>query len=180
MASDKSGHRTSEQQPFPSQSVTDSGHGRKNETDNRAAATAGRRAYARPGRVQVAAATGGPGAGLFVLPGAAAGAVDFNGSRAAGPHSNISSDQRHGVRVRSQSGTAVGREPAGPGVNCQTNSSLVRPARRHGSGFQVTPGGTNKGGPHGNVSSGQHHGVHVRLQSGAAFGQERARPRVPA
>jgi hypothetical protein len=29
LASDRSGHRTSEQQPFPSQSVTDSGHGRK-------------------------------------------------------------------------------------------------------------------------------------------------------
>jgi hypothetical protein len=42
--------------------VTDSGHGR-NETANSAAATAGRRAYARPGGFQVAAATGWPGAG---------------------------------------------------------------------------------------------------------------------
>jgi hypothetical protein len=180
LASDRSGHRTSEQRPFPSQSVTDSGHGRKMRQTTGRQRLPGGVPTPGPAEFQVAAATDGPGAGLSVLPGTAAGAGDFNGSRAAGPHSNISSDQRHGVRVRSQSGTAVGREPAGPGVNCQTNSSLVRPAQRHGSGFQVTPGGTNKGGPHGNVSSGQHHGVHVRLQSGAAFGQERARPRVPA
>ena len=113
----------------------------------------------------------GHGSGFQVTPG---------GTNKGGPHGNISSDQRHGVHVRLQSGTAVGREPAGPRVNCQTNSSLVRPAQRHGSGFQVTPGGTNKGGPHGNIGSGQHHGVHVRLQSGAAIGQEHAGPRVPA
>jgi hypothetical protein len=42
--------------------VTYSGHGR-NETANSAAATAGRRTYARPGGFQVAATTGGPEAG---------------------------------------------------------------------------------------------------------------------
>ena len=195
--------------------VTDSGHGR-NETANSAAATAGRRAYARPGGFQVAATTGGPGtghsrqdsrtapatsvwpavadgspaehapqatgglggsssrlggrraadppaaeprqssmprhrrirtqtedvrhrqqrpvrtvsavsqyeqppeggsppgpAGFSCLPGAAGRAVGYYGSRAARPHSSISSDQHHGVHVRSQSDTAVGWEPAG-------------------------------------------------------------------
>ena len=67
-------------------------------------AAAGRRVSAGPG-------------GFSCLPGAAGRAVGFHGSRAAGPHSNISSGQHHGVHVRSQSGTAIGREPAGPRVS---------------------------------------------------------------
>ena len=178
MASDRSGHRTSEQQPLPSQSVTDSGHGRKMRQTT--------------GRQQLTGGVPTPGPAEFKLPqpqtgperdssfarhgGRGRGFQRQQGSRAARQHQFRPAPRGSGqIAVRD----CVGREPAGPGVNCQTNSSLVRPAQRHGSGFQVTPGGTNKGGPHGNVSSGQHHGVHVRLQSGAAIGQERARPRVP-
>ena len=69
LASDRSGHRTSEQQPVSESArhlsrvrVTDSGHG-QSETANSAAATAGRRTYAGPGGFQVAATTGWPGTG---------------------------------------------------------------------------------------------------------------------
>jgi hypothetical protein len=178
LASDRSGHRTSEQQPFPSQSVTDSGHGRKMRQ------TTGRQRL--PGGVPT------PGPAEFKLPQPQTGLgldSSFCQARRPGPGNSTAAGQpgrtatsvqtsATGFRSDRSQGLPSGGSPPGHEPTARLTQVLVRPAQGHGSGFQVTPGGTNKGGPHGNISSGQHHGVHVRSQSGTAIGREPAGPRV--
>jgi hypothetical protein len=68
---------------------------------------------------------------LHVCQARRAGPWNVTASRAAGQHSNISSGQHHRVHVRSQSGTAVGRGPAGPRVSSEARHWFSSCTGRH-------------------------------------------------
>ena len=147
LASDRSGHRTSEQQLFPSQSVTDSGHGRKMRQ------TTGRQRL--PGGVPT------PGPAEFKLPQPQTGLgldSSFCQARRPGPWNSTVAGQpgrtatsvqisATGFRSDRSQGLPSGGSPPGHEPTARLTQVLVRPAQGHGSGFQVTPGGTNKGVP---------------------------------